>query len=149
MTPCWIPGGGWRLPYTSPLGDVYTVAATMRADVYSFNGFDPHDPDNIDPVNGKSDVVGRFFPQISAEWRYPFAREHDGWQEVIEPIAQAVDRAGLTRDLLARPGIECPTITGLRSRWPQIAALRARVSSHRERCCGRCERLRSSGGDPP
>ena len=83
-------GGGWRLPYTSPLGDVYTIAATARADIYSFNGFDPHDPDNIDPVNGKSDVVGRFFPQISAEWRYPFARDHDGWQEVIEPIAQLV-----------------------------------------------------------
>jgi len=83
-------GGGWRLPYTSPLGDVYTVSATMRADVYSFDDFDSSDPNNVDPANGDHGVSGRLFPQISAEWRYPFAREHDGWQEVLEPIAQLV-----------------------------------------------------------
>jgi D-serine deaminase-like pyridoxal phosphate-dependent protein len=35
-----------------------------------------------------------------------------GWDERRQAIAQAVDRAGRTRDLLARHGIECPTITG-------------------------------------
>ena len=35
-----------------------------------------------------------------------------GWGERRQAIAQAVDRAGRTRDLLARHGIDCATITG-------------------------------------
>src|SRR5713226_115020 len=35
-----------------------------------------------------------------------------GWDERRQAIAQAVDKAGQTRDLLARHGIECPTVTG-------------------------------------
>ena len=35
-----------------------------------------------------------------------------GWDERRQAIAQAADRAGRTRDLLERHGIECPTITG-------------------------------------
>jgi D-serine deaminase-like pyridoxal phosphate-dependent protein len=34
------------------------------------------------------------------------------WDERRQAIAQAADRAGRTRDLLARHGIDCPTITG-------------------------------------
>jgi D-serine deaminase-like pyridoxal phosphate-dependent protein len=35
-----------------------------------------------------------------------------GWDERRQAIAQAVDRAGRTRELLARHGIDCPTVTG-------------------------------------
>jgi 3-hydroxy-D-aspartate aldolase len=35
-----------------------------------------------------------------------------GWDERRQAIAQAADKAGRTRDVLARNGIECPTITG-------------------------------------
>jgi D-serine deaminase-like pyridoxal phosphate-dependent protein len=35
-----------------------------------------------------------------------------GWEERRQAIVQAVDKAGRTRDLLARNGIECPTVTG-------------------------------------
>jgi 3-hydroxy-D-aspartate aldolase len=35
-----------------------------------------------------------------------------GWDERRQAIAQAADKAGRTRDLLTRHGIECPTITG-------------------------------------
>jgi 3-hydroxy-D-aspartate aldolase len=35
-----------------------------------------------------------------------------GWEERRQAIAQAADKAGRTRDLLARNGIDCPTITG-------------------------------------
>src|SRR6202011_1954688 len=35
-----------------------------------------------------------------------------GWDERRQAIAQAADKAGRTRDLLARHGIACPTITG-------------------------------------
>jgi hypothetical protein len=35
-----------------------------------------------------------------------------GWDERRQAITKAADKAGHTRDLLARHGIECPTITG-------------------------------------
>jgi D-serine deaminase-like pyridoxal phosphate-dependent protein len=35
-----------------------------------------------------------------------------GWDERRQEIAQAADKAGHTRDLLARRGIGCPTVTG-------------------------------------
>src|SRR6516162_7798552 len=35
-----------------------------------------------------------------------------GWEERRQAIVQAADKAGRTRDLLARHGIECPTVTG-------------------------------------
>ena len=35
-----------------------------------------------------------------------------GWEERRQAIAQAAEKAGRTRDLLARHGIECPTVTG-------------------------------------
>jgi 3-hydroxy-D-aspartate aldolase len=35
-----------------------------------------------------------------------------GWEERREVIAGAADKAGRARDLLARPSIECPTVTG-------------------------------------
>ena len=36
-----------------------------------------------------------------------------GWEERRQAIAQTADKAGRTRDLLARQGIECPTVTGI------------------------------------
>jgi 3-hydroxy-D-aspartate aldolase len=35
-----------------------------------------------------------------------------GWEERRQAIAQAAEKAGRTRDVLARHGIECPTVTG-------------------------------------
>jgi len=35
-----------------------------------------------------------------------------GWEERRQAIAQATEKAGRTRELLARHGIDCPTITG-------------------------------------
>jgi 3-hydroxy-D-aspartate aldolase len=35
-----------------------------------------------------------------------------GWEERRQAIAQAADKAGQTRDLLTRHGIDCPTVTG-------------------------------------
>jgi LPS-assembly protein len=79
--------GGWRMPYTSSWGDIYTLSATMRGDVYSFNDLDPTSDDPNPPEPNEEGVSARLFPQVSAEWRYPFVRDHEGWQEVVEPIA--------------------------------------------------------------
>jgi LPS-assembly protein len=82
--------GGWVLPYTSPWGDVYRLSALVQGDIYSFNGLDPNsnDPNPAGPT--ENGFEGRLFPQASLEWRYPFVRQHEGWHEVIEPMAQIV-----------------------------------------------------------
>ena len=41
-----------------------------------------------------------------------FAQHLCRWEERRQAIARAADKAGHTRDLLARHGIDCPTITG-------------------------------------
>src|SRR3984893_19468173 len=48
-------------------------------------------------------------------WHIPEPRHPNtfcGWDERPQAIAQAADKAGHTRDLLARHGIACRTITG-------------------------------------
>lgn len=82
--------GGWVLPYTSPWGDIYKLSARLQGDVYSFHGLDPNsnDPNPSGPT--ENGIEPRLFPQISLEWRYPFIRQHEGWHEVVEPIAQII-----------------------------------------------------------
>jgi 3-hydroxy-D-aspartate aldolase len=43
---------------------------------------------------------------------YGSAQHLRGWEERRQAIAEAADKAERTRDVLARNGIECPTITG-------------------------------------
>ncbi len=81
---------GWKLPYTSAIGDVYTVTAQVRADGYWTNDFDP-DTNDPSPEDGTgSDFDGRIFPQLAVDWRYPFVNADPEFQQTIEPIAQVV-----------------------------------------------------------
>jgi 3-hydroxy-D-aspartate aldolase len=45
-------------------------------------------------------------------FRSSTAPHQRGWDERRQAIAQAADKAGRSRDLLARNGIACPNITG-------------------------------------
>jgi LPS-assembly protein len=79
-------GGGWTLPYTSPLGDVYTLTASLRGDLYSVDDVDPNSND-VNPAGAtESGVTGRIFPQLALDWRYPFVRDHEGFRDIVEPI---------------------------------------------------------------
>jgi LPS-assembly protein len=73
----------WRAPFTTMDGQLWTIFAQMRGDLYfvSDNG----------PLADQDDTVGRFLPTGGVEWRWPFVR-HDGdnFRMVIEPIVQAV-----------------------------------------------------------
>src|SRR5260370_10807690 len=54
---------------------------------------------------------------------FPTSAQHlRGWDERRGAIAQAAEKAGRTRDLLARYGIDCPTVTGARTPRRDIAA---------------------------
>jgi LPS-assembly protein len=72
----------WKLPYTTVDGQLWTIFAQARGDVY----FTQDDG----PLGDQDNTVGRFLPTGGVEWRWPFVR-HDGEDRmVIEPIVQAV-----------------------------------------------------------
>ncbi len=80
----------WELPYTSALGDIYTLTGRVQADAYWTNGVDP-DSDDVNPsIPTSSFLTGRVFPQLAANWRYPWVRSSAGVHQVIQPMAQVV-----------------------------------------------------------
>ena len=82
--------GGYELPYTGPIGDVYSLIAQVQTDGYWTDGVEPGDTD-VDPPNPEgNELTGRFFPQLGFTWRYPWAQTNESFQQVIEPIAQFV-----------------------------------------------------------
>ncbi len=82
--------GGWDLPFVSPLGDSYKITAQVQADGYWVNGVDPNS-DTIDSSGSTFDgFTGRVFPQLAAEWRYPWIQTNESFSQVIEPIVQVI-----------------------------------------------------------
>jgi D-serine deaminase-like pyridoxal phosphate-dependent protein len=72
-------------------------------------GVEPGEP-AVDLARGVAAAPHLAFAGLQA---YHGSAQHlRGWDERRQAIAQAADRAGRTRDLLARHGIECPTVTG-------------------------------------
>lgn len=83
---------GWNLPHTGAIGDVYTFRASLQTDVYFTDDIDD-DTDEVDPESSldEDEFSGRFFPQVSLNWRYPWVAQQDnGLQHIIEPTAQIV-----------------------------------------------------------
>ncbi len=82
--------GGWDLPFISPLGDSYKFTAQVQADGYWVNGVDP-DSDEVNPDGSTFDgFTGRVFPQLAAEWRYPWVQANESFSQVVEPIVQVI-----------------------------------------------------------
>ena len=85
--------GGWKLPYIGPLGDVYTLTASLQADGYRTDGVNPNN-DLVDPNNAQdSEFAGRVFPQLALDWRYPFVQTMGKIQQTLEPAVQVVAAA--------------------------------------------------------
>jgi len=71
---------GWHVPYTSPIGDVYTLRATLRGDGYYVH--------NV-PRAGRANftgTTGRVLPELSLEWRYPLIKADGRIRQTFEPI---------------------------------------------------------------
>jgi LPS-assembly protein len=74
-------GSGWTLPFKDPIGGVYTLSTTLRGDSYYATDF------QVTPGTPARDTfTGRVFPQMSLEWRYPWARRGLNFSQTIEPV---------------------------------------------------------------
>lgn len=80
---------GWEAPFIGPIGDTYRLKANLLAAGYWVDDFDS-DSTAVDPPNGHSEVVGRVFPQLALEWRYPLIQSLSWADQVVEPIVQLV-----------------------------------------------------------
>jgi LPS-assembly protein len=74
----------WQAPFTSSGGSVTTFTTALQADAYDVN--------NVSQPNGGSfgGQTGRLVPQTMADWRFPLAKQHEHFTEVLEPIAAVV-----------------------------------------------------------
>lgn len=82
----------WSLPYTDPIGGLYKVTARVAADGYRATDFDSSDPDNPNPPagSGSDETVGRIFPQLAVDWRYPWVSRGEMLTQTVEPRVQVV-----------------------------------------------------------
>jgi LPS-assembly protein len=76
----------WQLPYTSRIGELYTMFAGLQTDAYWVHRL--ADPEN--PSQTRSGLAGRFFPQVGLNWRFPLARSWGRLAHVVEPIAGVI-----------------------------------------------------------
>ena len=75
--------GGWQLPFLGPLGDTYTLSASLQGDVYHVNSL----AGGENEFNG---ISGRMRPEVALDWRFPIIKEADPIYHVIEPIAAII-----------------------------------------------------------
>lgn len=77
----------WQLPYTSPIGDVYTMSAGLTGDLYWINDVTQG---GVPIGNAENGFEGRVLPHLALDWRYPFVRRDDTVRQLVEPIAQVI-----------------------------------------------------------
>jgi LPS-assembly protein len=80
----------WRLPLVFGGGQLFTIEADARGDVYHVdnNGLDPVEFPTI-PTHSR--FIERGLPYLAVDWRWPFVNDlSQGHAIVIEPIAQAI-----------------------------------------------------------
>ncbi len=73
----------WRLPFITGDGQLITVQADARGDVYHI--------DNEAPLPPSGHFVERAMPYLGLDWRWPFVSNRSGGDAfVVEPIGQVV-----------------------------------------------------------
>lgn len=74
----------WQRPFTSDGGAITTFTGAVQATAY--------DVSDVTQPNGNSysGQTGRVMPQTMVDWRFPLAKQHEHFTEVLEPIGAVV-----------------------------------------------------------
>lgn len=75
---------GWSRPYVAPAGDIYTLQAQLQTDLYSV---DNANKTSDRTLSGSDGINGRALPTVGLNWRYPFVRSTESYQQYLEPTA--------------------------------------------------------------
>ncbi len=75
---------GWHLPHISKNGIVTTIGGSVQADLYNVA--------DVPVTSGDTEtgLTGRIFPQLIADWRWPWIRRSKSSGMLIEPIAALI-----------------------------------------------------------
>lgn len=77
--------GEWALPLQDAVGGLYQVSAMLWADGYNVSDVGiPGEPQDF------SGFTGRIWPQAALEWRWPWLRDGETIDQVIQPVVQIV-----------------------------------------------------------
>jgi len=75
---------GYHIPYIAPYGNVFSIDATVRGDLYNFNDQPiPNMPGETD--NGFQE---RLFPQLGLGWKLPLVRQSGQISQTLTPMVQ-------------------------------------------------------------
>jgi LPS-assembly protein len=75
--------GAWSLPWVAPSGEIYSLTASVRGDIYNTSQIGSA----ADPFRPTEDGVHvRAIPQLQMSWRYPLIRRDADVRTIIEPI---------------------------------------------------------------
>lgn len=72
-------------PWMIGNGQILTATASLRGDLYYVS--DAPQPNSAFPKNTVDGWESRVLPQLTLDWRYPFARSSGTSQQFIEPVA--------------------------------------------------------------
>jgi LPS-assembly protein len=75
----------WALPFQDAIGGVYRVSAMLWADGYNVSNVDI--PGEAQDFSG---FTGRVWPQAAVEWRWPWLRDGETVDQVVQPVIQIV-----------------------------------------------------------
>lgn len=77
--------GGWELPLRGRFGDIATVEASLRGDIYHVTA---------QPIPGQTNdfdgITGRVVPEARVDWRLPLVRGGTTVQQFLEPTVEFV-----------------------------------------------------------
>tara|TARA_Y100001960_G_C14756329_1_gene871439 strand:- start:1114 stop:2850 length:1737 start_codon:yes stop_codon:yes gene_type:complete len=79
-------GVSWQLPHTSENGQLYTLLASLRSDLYHVDEVTDRSNTN-NSING---FKGRLLPRMVFDWRYPHVRRNSLFSQVIEPVVTII-----------------------------------------------------------
>lgn len=75
--------GGWQLPYVAPSGEIYTFTARLLGEGYHVTNIGRPDDRDSPTEDG---LIGRVFPQVGLEWRYPLVRQDSTFRTILSPV---------------------------------------------------------------
>ena len=76
----------WNISHIAPKGDIYALRATMGLDFFNAQGLSVP----AERGNTYDGSALRAYPELSFDWRWPFARRSGNVTEVLEPIGQVI-----------------------------------------------------------
>lgn len=81
---------GWQRPWNTSWGQVFTVFASVRGDLYNVQHGDHGENIFSTRHDHEKESSARFFPQSGLNWRWPFINSWCGQSVVVQPVAQLI-----------------------------------------------------------